>query len=168
MTQHDTKNTIFDTKQHNTDTTKTHEKPPNKKRRPHINFHQFASKKCQTPHPPKITILSSVYIKEYQCTNMYIKKNNIYMNYIFIISSINTHTPIYKKIIYNISYKMLIKKNKKPATTHPTGGVWQSNPHHKKQQYTTTPKNPQTTHRPIPAVLYYPRELIKYFYGFFG
>ena len=90
------------------------------------------------------------------------------MNYIFIISSINTHTPIYKKIIYNISYKMLIKKNKKPATTHPTGGVWQSNHHHKKQQYTTTPKNTQTTHRPIPAVLYYPRELIKYFYGFFG
>ena len=26
-------------------------------------------------------------------------KNNNYMNYIFILSSINTHTPIYKKII---------------------------------------------------------------------
>lgn len=104
------------------DTTKTHEKHPNKKRRPHINFHHFASKKCQTPPPQKITILSPVYIKEYQCTNMYIKKNNNYMNYIFIISSINTHTPIYKKIIYNISYKMLIKKIKhqQPHTT--TGG----------------------------------------------
>ena len=123
MTQHDTKNTMFDTKRHNTDTTKTHEKPLISKRRPHINFHQFASKTCQTPPPPKITILSSQYIKEYQCTNMYIKKNNNYMNYIFIISSINTHTPIYKKIIYNISYKMLIKKHKTPATTHPTGGV---------------------------------------------
>lgn len=53
MTHTDTKNTMFDTKQHNTDTTKTHEKPPNKKRRPHINFHHFASKKCQTPPPPK-------------------------------------------------------------------------------------------------------------------
>lgn len=128
MTQHDTKNTLFDTNQHNTDTTKTHEKPPNKKRRPHINFHHFVSKKCQTPPPLKITILSSVYIKEYQCTNMYNKKNNNYMNYIFIISSINTHTPIYKKIIYNYSYKMLIKKNKNTATTHPHRGVWQSNP----------------------------------------
>lgn len=163
MTQHDTKNTIFDTNQHNTDTTKTHEKPPNKKRRPHINFHQFASKKCQTPHPPKITILLPVYIKEYQCTNMYIKKNNIYMNYIFIISSINTHTPIYKKIIYNYSYKMLIKKNKNPQPHTPQGGVWQRQTHHKKQQYTTTPKTPQTTHRPIRTVLYYPRDFIKNF-----
>lgn len=120
-----------------------------------------------TTPPQKITILSSVCIKEYQCTNMYIKKNNNYMNYIFIISSINTHTPIYKKIIYNISYKMLIKKNKKPATTHPTGGGMAEQPHHKKQQYPTPPKNTQTTHRPIPAVLYYPRDFIKYFYGFF-
>lgn len=121
-----------------------------------------------TTPPPKITILSSVYIKEYQCTNMYIKKNNNYMNYIFIISSINTHTPIYKKIIYNYSYKMLIKKHKTPATTHPHRGGMAETTHHKKQQYTTPPKNPQTTHRPIPAVLYYPRELIKNFYGFFG
>ena len=124
MTQHDTKNTMFDTNQHNTDTTKTHEKPPNKKRRPHINFHHFVSKKCQTPPPLKITILSSVCIKEYQCTNIYNKKNNNYMKYIFIISSINTHTLIYKKIIYYYSYKMLIKKNKNTATTHPPGGVW--------------------------------------------
>ena len=122
MTQHDTKNTMFDTNQHNTDTTKTHEKPPNKKRRPHINFHHFASKKCQHTPPQKITILSPVYIKEYQCTNMYIKKNNNYMNYIFIISSINTHTPIYKKIIYNISYKMLIKKIKHQQPHTPQGG----------------------------------------------
>lgn len=122
-----------------------------------------------TTPPPKITILSSVYIKEYQCTNMYIKKNNNYMNYIFIISSINTHTPIYKKIIYNISYKMLIKKNKNTSNHTPhRGGMAEATHHHKKQQYTTTPKNTQTTHRPIPAVLYYPRELIKYFYGFFG
>lgn len=143
MTHTDTKNTIFDTKQHNTDTTKTHEKPPNKKRRPHINFHQFASKKCQTPPPPKITILSSVYIKEYQCTNMYIKKNNNYMNYIFIISSINTHTPIYKKIIYNISYKMSIKKHKHQQPHTPQGGYGR----------TPTIKNnntqpPQKTHKP--------------------
>lgn len=148
MTHTDTKNTIFDTKQHNTDTTKTHEKPPNKKRRPHINFHHFASKKCQTPPPLKITILSSQYIKEYQCTNMYNKKNNNHMNYIFIISSINTHTPIYKKIIYYYSYKMLIKKLKHQQPHTPQGGVWLSNPHshtlHKKKQYTT----PQKTHKP--------------------
>lgn len=125
---HDTKNTIFDTKQHNTDTTKTHENPPISKRRPHINFHHFVSKKCQNTTPQKITILSSVYIKEYQCTNMYIKKNNIYMNYIFIISSINTHTPIYKKIIYNYSYKMLIKKNKNSQPHTPQGGYGRSNP----------------------------------------
>ena len=129
MTQHDTKHTIFDTNQHNTDTTKTHEKPLIGKRSSHINFHQFASKKCQTPHPPpKITILYSQYIKEYQCTNMYIKKNNNYMNYIFIISSINTHTPIYKKIIYNISYKMLIKKLKHQQPHTPTGGYGRANP----------------------------------------
>ena len=71
------------------------------------------------------------------------------MNYIFIISSINTHTPIYKKIIYNISYKMLIKKHKTPPTTHPTGGVWQSNPtikktihNHPKKHTNHTPTNP--------------------------
>lgn len=122
MTQHDTKNTIFDTNRHNTDTTKTHEKPLISKRSSHINFHQFASKTCQHTHPQKITILSSQYIKEYQCTNMYIKKNNKYMNYIFIISSINTHTPINKKIIYNISYKMLIKKLKHQQPHTPTGG----------------------------------------------
>lgn len=118
-----------------------------------------------THTPPKITILSSVCIKEYQCTNMYIKKNNNYMNYIFIISSINTHTPIYKKIIYNISYKMLIKKIKNPQPHTPQGGYGRAT-HHKKQQYTTPPKNTQTTHRPSPAVLYYPRDFIKYFYGF--
>ena len=89
------------------------------------------------------------------------------MNYIFIISSINTHTPIYKKIIYNISYKMLIKKHKNQQPHTPQGG-YRQNTHHKKQQYTTTPKNTQTTHRPIPAVLYYSRDFIKYFYGFFG
>ena len=89
------------------------------------------------------------------------------MNYIFIISSINTHTPIYKKIIYNISYKMLIKKHKNQQPPTPPGG-YRQNTHHKKQQYTTTPKNTQTTHRPIPAVLYYSRDFIKYFYGFFG
>lgn len=162
MTQHDTKNTIFDTNWHNTDTTKPHEKPLISKRRPHINFHHFASKKCQTPHPPKNYYFIPMYIKEYQCTNMYIKKNNIYMNYIFIISSINTHTPIYKKIIYNYSYKMLIKKNKNSQPHTPTGGyAWAT--HHKKQQYTTPPKNTQTTHRPIPAVLYYPRDFIKNF-----
>ena len=121
-----------------------------------------------TPPPPqKITILSSVYIKEYQCTNMYIKKNNNYMNYIFIISSINTHTPIYKKIIYNISYKMLIKKIKNPQPHPPHRGGMAEPPTIKNNKYTTTPKNTQTTHRPIPAVLYYPRKLIKYFYGFF-
>ena len=143
MTQHDTKNTIFDTNRHNTDTTKTHEKPLISKRSSHINFHQFASKKCQHTPPPKITILSSVYIKEYQCTNMYIKKNNNYMNYIFIISSINTHTPIYKKIIYNISYKMLIKKLKHQQPHTPTGGYGRA----------STIKNnntqpPQKTHKP--------------------
>ena len=149
MTQHDTKNTMFDTKQHNTDTTKTHEKSLISKRSSHINFHHFASKKCQHTPPPKITILSSVYIKEYQCTNMYIKKNNNYMNYIFIISSINTHTPIYKKIIYNISYKMLIKKIKHQQTTHPTGGVcWRSRDkktiihNHPKKPTNHTPTNP--------------------------
>lgn len=144
MTQHDTKNTIFDTNRHNTDTTKTHEKPLNKKRRPHINFHQFTSKKCQHT-PPKITILSSVYIKEYQCTNMYIKKNNNYMNYIFIISSINTHTPIYKKIIYDYSYKMLIKKNKNSQPHTPQGGYGRATPHHKKNNNT---QPPQKTHKP--------------------
>lgn len=66
------------------------------------------------------------------------------MKYIFIISSINTHTPIYKKIIYNYSYKMLIKKNKKPATTHPTGGVCLSKPTIKNNN--TQP--PQKTHKP--------------------
>lgn len=152
------------------DTTLTQRKPtrsPQTRKEDHTSiFTNLRQKNVKHHTPPKITILSSVYIKEYQCTNMYIKKNNNYMNYIFIISSINTHTPIYKKIIYNYSYKMLIKKNKKPATTHPTGGVWQAT-HHKKQQYTTTPKTPQTTHRPIPAGLYYPRDFIKYFYGFF-
>lgn len=129
MTQHDTKHTMFDTNRHNTDTTKTHEKPLISKRSSHINFHHFTSKKCQHTPPPKITILYSVYIKEYQCTNMYIKKNNNYMDYIFILSSINTHTPhIYKKIIYIISYKMSLKKIKNTATTHPHRGVWLSNP----------------------------------------
>ena len=143
MTQHDTKNTIFDTKQHNTDTTKTHEKPLISKRRPHINFHHFASKKCQTPHPPKNYYFIPMYIKEYQCTNMYIKKNNIYMNYIFIISSINTHTPIYKKIIYNYSYKMLIKKLKHQQPHTPQGGM--------AEQPTIKNNNtqpPQKTHKP--------------------
>ena len=67
------------------------------------------------------------------------------MNYIFIISSINTHTPIHKKIIYNISYKMLIKKHKTPATTHPTGGGYRQNTHHKKNNNT---QPPQKTHKP--------------------
>ena len=66
------------------------------------------------------------------------------MNYIFIISSINTHTPIYKKIIYNISYKMLIKKHKTPATTHPTGGGIGRTPTIKNNN--TQP--PQKTHKP--------------------
>ena len=144
MTQHDTKNTMFDTNQHNTDTTKTHEKPLISKRRPHINFHQFASKKCQTPPPPKKYYFISMYIKEYQCTNMYIKKNNIYMNYIFIISSINTHTPTYKKIIYNISYKMLIKKLKHQQPHTPQGGMAEQT-HHKKNNNT---QPPQKTHKP--------------------
>ena len=63
---------------------------------------------------------------------------------------------------------MLIKKHKNQQPHTPTGGGIGRTPHHKKQQYTTTPKNTQTTHRPIPVVLYYPMEVIKYFYGFFG
>lgn len=149
------------------DTTLTQRKPTRSlqtRKEDHTSiFTNLRQKNVKHHTPQKITILSPMYIKEYQCTNMYIKKNNNYMNYIFIISSINTHAPIYKKIIYNYSYKMLIKKNKKPATTHPTGGVWQSKPTIKKQQYTTTPKNTQTTHRPIRTVLYYPRDFIKNF-----
>lgn len=122
-----------------------------------------------TPPPKNYYFILSAHKRVPQCTNMYNKKNNNYMNYIFIISSINTHTPIYKKIIYNISYKILIKKNKNSQPHTPTGGVWQSKPPptiKKKQQYTTTPKNTQTTHRPIPAVLYYPRELKKFLWIF--
>lgn len=106
-------------------------------------FTILRQKKVKHHTPPKITILSSVYIKEYQCTNMYNKKNNNYMNYIFIISSINTHTPIYKKIIYYYSYKMLIKKNKNTATT-PPGGCGCDTPH--KKNNNTQP--PQKTHKP--------------------
>ena len=69
------------------------------------------------------------------------------MNYIFIISSINTHTPIYKKIIYNISYKMLIKKHKTPATTHPTGGGIGRTPTIKKTTIHNHPKK-HTNHTP--------------------
>lgn len=66
------------------------------------------------------------------------------MNYIFIISSINTHTPhIYKKIIYNISYKMSLKKIKNTATTPPQGGMLEGLGI-KNQHYTT----PQKTHKP--------------------
>lgn len=110
-------------------------------------FTNLRQKNVKHHTPQKITILSSVYIKEYQCTNMYIKKNNNYMNYIFILSSINTHTPIYKKIIYNYSYKMLIKKNKKPATTHPTGGGIAEQTPPIKNNNTQPPKNP-TNHTP--------------------
>ena len=153
-------------------TTLTQRKPtrsPQTRKEDHTSiFTNLRQKNVKHHTPQKITILSPVYIKEYQCTNMYIKKNNNYMNYIFIISSINTHTPIYKKIIYNISYKMLIKKIKHHQPHTPQGGYSRANPIIKKQQYTTTPKNTQTTHRPIPAVLYYPRDFIKYFYGFFG
>ena len=66
---------------------------------------------------------------------------------------------------------MLIKKNKNTSNhTPPQGGMAETKPPTtiKKNKYTTTPKNTQTTHRPSPAVLYYPRDLIKYFYGFFG
>ena len=119
-----------------------------------------------TTPPPKITILSSVYIKEYQCTNMYIKKNNNYMNYIFIISSINTHTPIYKKIIYNISYKMLIKKHKNQQPHTPTGGVWQ-NTHHKKTTIHNHPKK-HTNHTPTnPSGFILSYGLYKIFLWFF-
>lgn len=107
-------------------------------------FTNLRQKNVKHHTPQKITILSSVYIKEYQCTNMYIKKNNNYMNYIFIISSINTHTPIYKKIIYDYSYKMLIKKLKHHQPHTPQGGVWQSNPTIKNNN--TQP--PQKTHKP--------------------
>ena len=120
----DTKNTIFDTNWHNTDTTKTPQSPLYSERSPHSNFHHFVSKKCHQQHSLKKYYFIPMYIKEYQCTNMYIKKNNNYMNYIFILTCINTHTPhIYKKIIYIISYKMPLKKIKNTATTHPTGGV---------------------------------------------
>ena len=67
------------------------------------------------------------------------------MNYIFIISSINTHTPIYKKIIYNISYKMLIKKNKNTSNHTPhRGGMAEATPTIKNNN--TQP--PQKTHKP--------------------
>ena len=62
---------------------------------------------------------------------------------------------------------MLIKKHKNQQPHTPQGGYGRT-PTIKNNKYTTTPKNTQTTHRPIPVVLYYPRELIKYFYGFFG
>ena len=116
-----------------------------------------------TTPPPKNYYFIQLYIKEYQCTNMYIKKNNNYMNYIFILTWINTLTPhIYKKIIYIISYKIPLKKIKNTATTHPTGGVcWRRGD--KKPTLHNPPKQ-----RPIQTVLYYPREFIKYFYGFFG
>lgn len=107
-------------------------------------FTNLRQKNVKHHTPPKITILSSVYIKEYQCTNMYIKKNNNYMNYIFIISSINTHTPIYKKIIYNISYKMLIKKIKTRNHTPHRGGMAEATPTIKNNN--TQP--PQKTHKP--------------------
>lgn len=70
------------------------------------------------------------------------------MNYIFIISSINTHTPIYKKIIYNISYKMLIKKHKTPANHTPHRGGMAEQHHHKKK--TTIHNHPKkhTNHTP--------------------
>lgn len=67
------------------------------------------------------------------------------MNYIFIISSINTHTPIYKKIIYNISYKMLIKKNKNSQPHTPQGGYGRATPTIKKNNNT---QPPQKTHKP--------------------
>ena len=115
-----------------TDTTLTQRKPTRSlqtRKEDHTSiFTNLRQKNVKHHIPPKITILSSVYIKEYQCTNMYIKKNNIYMNYIFIISSINTHTPIYKKIIYNISYKMLIKKLKHQQPHTPTGGYGRATP----------------------------------------
>lgn len=134
-------------------TTLTQRKPTRSlqtRKEDHTSIFTILRQKNVKHHPPqKITILSPVYIKEYQCTNMYIKKNNNYMNYIFIISSINTHTPIYKKIIYNISYKMLIKKNKTPATTHPHRGVcWRSRDkktiihNHPKKHTNHTPTNP--------------------------
>lgn len=108
-------------------TTLTQRKPtrsPQTRKEDHTSiFTNLRQKNVKHHTPPKNYYFIPMYIKEYQCTNMYIKKNNIYMNYICIISSRNTHTPIYKKIIYNYSYKMLIKKNKKPATTHPTGRV---------------------------------------------
>ena len=128
-------------------TTLTQRKPtrsPQTRKEDHTSiFTILRQKNVNNTPPPKITILSPVYIKEYQCTNMYIKKNNNYMNYIFIISSINTHTPIYKKIIYNISYKMLIKKHKHQQPHTPQGGYGR----------TPTIKNnntqpPQKTHKP--------------------
>ena len=132
-------------------TTLTQRKPtrsPKTRKEDHTSiFTNLRQKHVKHHTPPKITILSPVYIKEYQCTNMYIKKNNNYMNYIFIISSINTHTPIYKKIIYNISYKMLIKKIKhqQPHTT--TGGYGRATPHHKKTTIHNHPKK-HTNHTP--------------------
>lgn len=109
-----------------TNTTLTQRKPTRSlqtRKEDHTSIFTILRQKNVKHHtPPKITILSSVYIKEYQCTNMYNKKNNNYMNYIFIISSINTHTPIYKKIIYYYSYKMLIKKLKHQQPHTPQGG----------------------------------------------
>lgn len=69
------------------------------------------------------------------------------MNYIFIISSINTHTPIYKKIIYNISYKMLIKKNKNSQPHTPQGGMAEQPPIIKKTIIHNPPKK-HTNHTP--------------------
>lgn len=131
-------------------TTLTQRKPtrsPQTRKEDHTSiFTNLRQKNVNTHPPPKITILSPVYIKEYQCTNMYIKKNNNYMNYIFIISSINTHTPIYKKIIYNISYKMLIKKIKHQQLHTPQGGYGRTH-HHKKKTIHNHPKK-HTNHTP--------------------
>ena len=93
---------------------------------------------------------------------MYNKINNIYMNYISIISSINTHTSIiykkinthppiiYKKIIYIISYKMPIKKPKNTSNHTPgRGGCRGRTPthtHNIKKNKNTQP--PQKTHKP--------------------
>ena len=92
-------------------------------------FTNLRQKNVKHHTPPKnYYFILSVHKRVPQCTNMYNKKNNNYMNYIFIISSINTHTPIYKKIIYNISYKILIKKNKNSQPHTPQRGYGRANP----------------------------------------
>lgn len=104
MTQTDTKNGINDTRLTQktpyltqTDTTLTQRKPPRVlytvKEAHTVIFTILRQKNVTNNTPPKKYYFIPMYIKEYQCTNMYIKKNNNYMNYIFILSSINTHTP---------------------------------------------------------------------------